>query len=54
MKENRIPFDIKYRQDIEAGRIFVGITIIAMAHYRRNYGDEYDWDDDNQHEEGEL
>lgn len=37
-----------------AGLIFVGVTMIAMASYRRHYGDEYDWDDDNQHEEDEL
>lgn len=34
-----------------AGLIFVCVTMIAMANYRRNYGDQYDWDDDNQHEE---
>ena len=37
-----------------AGLIFICIAIIAMAEYRRHYGDEYDWDDDNQHEEDEL
>ena len=26
-----------------AGLIFVCITMIAMAHYRRNYGDMYEW-----------
>lgn len=31
-----------------AGLIFVGITMIAMAEYRRHYGDEYYEDEEGE------
>ena len=32
------------------GILFFIVAAIATANYRRSYGDQYDWDDDNQHE----
>ena len=37
-----------------AGLLLFIVAVIATANYRRTYGDQYDWDDDNQHEEEEL
>ena len=37
-----------------AGLLLFIVAVIATANYRRTYDYPFYWDDDNQHEEGEL